>query len=186
MGLFLLFLDPEGYPTFFCDSSPTFLHKNPKSSQERAMELVPGLFYIIFHGEPDKTTQTPWNIARTRENHTPRFFQIFSLISRSTPFSKKRSLKKAPKNSGKFLGGSGGTFFHLFRFLIKRNNPKCIFWYFFALLASILAGKSGCSPLKIFETFKQYFFANFASTHMDFLGLFGVNSRRKKRLQPVW
>ena len=59
MGLFLLFLDPEGYPTFFYDSSPTFLHKNRKSSQERAMELVLGLFYIIFHGESDKTTQTP-------------------------------------------------------------------------------------------------------------------------------
>ena len=59
MGLFLLFLDPEGYPTFLYDSYPTFLHKNPKSSQERAMELVPGLFYIIFHGESDKTTQTP-------------------------------------------------------------------------------------------------------------------------------
>ena len=124
MGLFLLFLDPEGYPTVVYDSYPTFLHKNPKSSQERAMELVLGLFYIIFHGESDKTTQTPWNIARTRENHDPRFFQIFSVFSRSTPFPDRKEAQKTSKNAGEIQERVRGVpWFLFFRFTFKRNKP---------------------------------------------------------------
>ena len=93
VGLFLLFLDPEGYPTFFYYSYPTlsFGNKNPKSPQERAMELVPGLFCIIFHGESDRSIQTPWNIARTRENHDPRLFKCVLEIDSFSP--KKGSSK---------------------------------------------------------------------------------------------
>ena len=72
------------------------------------MELVPGLFYIIFHGESDKTTQTLEIYQELKKITTLEFFKYLA-FSRDRPlFQKKGGLKKLRKRWVSFLGGSGG------------------------------------------------------------------------------
>ena len=67
MGLFLLFLDPEGHPPCSYHFPQQFSHTNHNSSLERATEVVFGLLCIIFHGEHDPHSFNPSIWPRTRE-----------------------------------------------------------------------------------------------------------------------
>ena len=151
MGFVSFIPGPGRVPHLFLWFSSNIFHKNRKSSQERAMELVLGLFYIIFHGESDKTTQTPWNMARTRENHNPRFFQIFSVFSRSTPFSRKKGgLKKLQKRWVSFWEVRG-YLFSFFSCTNQKKQPHLACCVAGRRLQGPSSGFRGCSPYENLE-----------------------------------
>ena len=63
------------------------------------MELVPGLFYIIFHGESDETTQTQLKYSQNSRKSRPSIFSNLQRFLGIDPFSQKKGASKSSKNA---------------------------------------------------------------------------------------